>query len=138
MCAITRTAATILAQDPLFGWTLYGGNLQDDSKSFRFIPEDGVQRCLYLISDKQRIGLSINRGHWSETVPVSISKNLHVVQATVQTGGKSVELIFERLKGKGSPTVRANGTRLQPTIDKYGRYVYQLPSNEEVKVEIRI
>ena len=138
MCAITRTAATILAQDPRFGWTLYGGNLQDDSKSFRFIPEDGVQRCLYLISDKQRIGLSINRGHWSETVPVSISKNLHVVQATVQTGGKSVELIFERLKGKGSPTVRANGTRLQPTIDKYGRYVYQLPSNEEVKVEIRI
>ena len=88
------------------------------------MPEDGVERVLYLISEKQRVGLSINRGHWSESVPVFISKNLRTIQTTIRT--------------EGAPTLRANGTRLQPSIDKYGRYVYQLPQSDEVKVEVRM
>ena len=137
MCAITRTAATILADDPTFGWTLYGGNLEEDATGFRFIPDDGVSRVLYLVSDKVRAGVSINRGHWSGTVPVRVSKDLKNVQLTV-AGAKGVTLTFERLAGKGAPSVKAGSRTLRPVRDAYGRYHYTLPDGEAVSVTVRI
>ncbi|HMT68381.1 MAG TPA: DUF5695 domain-containing protein, partial [Bacteroidales bacterium] len=41
--AIFRTAQTVLADDPLFGWFAYGGTLRSTGKSFAVEPRDGVR-----------------------------------------------------------------------------------------------
>ena len=125
MCAITRTAATILACDPEFGWTLYGGNLSVDKDAFRFIPEDGVSRSLYIIGDKRRMGVSISRGHWSSEVPVEVRKDVSGLRVKVE--GSAVTLRLECLKGKCAPVVRCAGKTLKPSRDRYGRWCYTLP-----------
>jgi len=138
MCAVTRTAATILAHDPLFGWTLYGGNLSETGDGFSFIPEDGVSRSLYLVSDARRVGLSIDRGHWSDARPVRVDKGLSQIVLPVDAGGKQVTLTVEALRGKCAPSVRCAGKRVVPVKDRYGRWNYALPAGPSLEVEVRI
>lgn len=136
MCAITRTAATILVDDPLFGWTLYGGNLTEGKDAFSFIPEDGVSRSLYLVTDDRRVGIAIDRGHWSADTPVCVRRDQSRITLPVETGGKTVTLTIDPLRDMRAPLVRAAGKRLQPRKDRYGRWLYTLPSDGSVAVEV--
>ena len=135
MCAITRMAATILVRDPLFGWTLYGGNLTEGKDGFSFIPEDGVSRNLYLVTDDQRVGISIDRGHWSSDVPVRVGKTVRRIWIPVRTDGKEVTLTIDPLQGMRPPVVRCGGKRLPSRKDRYGRWQYSL-SASSTEVEI--
>ena len=136
MCAITRTAATILVDDPLFGWTLYGGNLTEGKDAFSFIPEDGVSRSLYLVTDDRRVGISVDRGHWSAESPVRVLRDQSRMTVPVETGGKSVTLTVDPLRKMQAPVVRVGGKRLQPRKDRYGRWLYTLPEGNSVTVEV--
>ena len=136
MCAITRTAATILVDDPLFGWTLYGGNLTEGKDAFSFIPEDGVSRSLYLVTDDRRVGIAIDRGHWSADTPVCVRRDQSRITLPVETGGKTVTLTIDPLRDMRAPLVRAAGKRLQPRKDRYGRWLYTLPADGSVAVDV--
>lgn len=136
MCAITRTAATILVDDPLFGWTLYGGNLTEGKDAFSFIPEDGVSRSLYLVTDDRRVGIAIDRGHWSADTPVCVRRDQSRMTLPVETGGKTVTLTIDPLRDMRAPLVRAAGKRLQPRKDRYGRWLYTLPADGSVAVDV--
>jgi len=138
MCAITRTAATILADDPLFGWILYGGTLRHQDGTFSFLPEDGVSRSLYLVSDKLRIGLSIDRGHWSSTIPVQVKENLSRLTLTVDADALPVTLTLDPIRGRIAPKLRCNGRRITPTRDPSGRLRYLLPADDKVTLEISL
>lgn len=127
MCAITRTACTILADDPLFGWTLYGGELSVLDGVFRFVPEDGVSQRIYLVSDARRIGITLDKGHWSSTDPVTVKADFSTCRLPVVSDGQPVTLTLEALKGRLTPRVRCAGRTLKPTRDRYGRYCYLLP-----------
>ena len=137
MCAITRTAATILVDDPLFGWTLYGGNLTEGKDAFSFIPEDGVSRSLYLVTDDRRVGIAIDRGHWSADTLVCVRRDQSRMTLPVETGGKAVTLTVDPLReDMRAPLVRAAGKRLQPRKDRYGRWLFDLPADASVTVEV--
>ena len=135
MCAVTRTAATVLAEDPTFGWILYGGNLEEGADGFRFVPADGVNRRLYLVSGKIRSGISLDRGHWSETEAVRVGKNLRRVDLTV-SGAKQATLTVERLAGRGVPSVRVAGRTVRPVKDVRGAYRFALPEGENLPLTV--
>ena len=130
MCAITRTACCVLAQDPLFGWTLYGGNLSVDKKGFSFIPEDGVSRSIYLIKDNLRVGISIDKGHWSTTEPVQVDAKLKRVILPVDEECRT--LTVDPIRGHLRPVVHCGGRRLKASRDRYGRYCYAVPAGGQV------
>ena len=139
MCAVTRTAAAVLAQDPCFGWVLYGGKLSDDGDQFRFIPEDGVSRRIYIVSDALRAGISLERGHWSAEVPVVVEKDLSAVRLSVLSDAEAPAILrFECLKGEAVPAVRCGGKSLPAAQDRYGRYCFTLPEGAWAEVDIRL
>jgi len=72
-----RMAQTILAEDPLFGWTVYGGTCSMNDTSFSIIPRDGVRRKLSLISEDKRIIVTLERDGFKEEHPVVVSKNFN-------------------------------------------------------------
>jgi hypothetical protein len=57
----TRIASTILAQDPLFGWTAYGGAITRNDSEFHIIPRDGLRSRFWLISSTNRLGIELQR-----------------------------------------------------------------------------
>ena len=139
MCAITRTAATVLARDPLFGWILYGGNLSQDGKAFSFVPNDGTNRNFYLITDKKRVGVAIDGGHWSESVPMKVDKNLRHITLIIDPQKESVSpihLTINGIKGIKTPKVCVGGNQIRPTTDRYGQHVFELTSRQQMTVEI--
>lgn len=73
MCAITRTATSVLIEDPLFGWVLYGGNMDKHSDgTFHLYPDDGVRQDLWIVTEKTRVHIKLSRDNWSMECPIKV------------------------------------------------------------------
>jgi hypothetical protein len=59
--AAIRIAETILTDDPLFGWIVYGGSLRINRKGFNVILKDGLRNRFSLITKNNRLSIQLNR-----------------------------------------------------------------------------
>ena len=82
--AIFRTASTILAEDPLFGWFSYGGIQEKKSEDFHVVPKDGVRNTFWVVSEDSKTGLILNRDGFKKEVPVIYSPKNNTIQATLE------------------------------------------------------
>ena len=72
--AVTRAASTIIANDPLFGWIAYGGELKIKKNKLSVIPEDGVGIRFSIVTGTHRISAELSRDRLSTKVPVITDK----------------------------------------------------------------
>jgi len=87
--AVMRTAATVITNDPLFGWIAYGGNLQTENEKLTVIPEDGLGIRFGFVTENNRIVAELNRDRYSQKTPVVTDKE-----------GKSIKLAVSNLTGE--------------------------------------
>ena len=71
--AALRTAATIVAADPLFGWIAYGGRLEVTDGEFRVWPQDGLRQRLHFVSRGERLHLLLERDGFTADQPITLS-----------------------------------------------------------------
>ncbi|MCF7975786.1 MAG: hypothetical protein K9N55_18355 [Phycisphaerae bacterium] len=50
-----RSAATVITQDPIFGWMAYGGAMKEDGDILSVTPRDGLRQRLVVVLPDQRI-----------------------------------------------------------------------------------
>jgi len=74
--ATFRMAATVLTDDPLFGWTALGGVLNETRKEFLVNPRDGVRNRFSLVTGSERLTVEVDRDGFSRNHDVRVSKNL--------------------------------------------------------------
>ena len=73
MCAITRTATSILVKDSIFGWFYYGGNMEKLGEGiYKLYPDDGVRQDMWIITGKSRLHLKLNRDNFSLRQPMIV------------------------------------------------------------------
>ena len=126
LCAVTRTAETILADDPVFGWTLYGGReFVNTVNGFSFIPDDGMRERMAVVSDKRKFEFMIDRDNWSDTVPVTIDSKLRTVSVVIDNASGTSHTTL--LSTSSARSVTIDGKRLPSTKDSDGRQVFALP-----------
>ena len=128
-CAITRTAVTMLVEDPIFGWTVFGGNMTEDSKQFAVSQEDGVRIRFRIINDKIRVGVELDRDNWSATSPVIVNKDMRSMELKLVNaiGDKhTTRLTVNAIKGVRSPKVSVDGRNISFKLDRYGNYVFAI------------
>jgi len=82
MAVVTRSASTILSNDPLFGWIAYGGNLSKNASEFRIRPADGVGLRFWVVTDTLRVGAELDRDAWTDVV---VSRDLDEIELTLET-----------------------------------------------------
>lgn len=70
-----RAAATVLADDPVFGLTAYGGTLERDGETARVIPRDGVRRRFHLLRDGIRVHLTLRYDRFAADRPITVSSD---------------------------------------------------------------
>jgi hypothetical protein len=68
--AALRTAATIVADDPILGLVAYGGQLTKTGKQIAVIPEDGLRRRFHIIRAGQRFHLLLDRDRFAHDQPI--------------------------------------------------------------------
>ena len=75
-CGFLRAACTILADDPVFGLTVFGGTFKRIKDSILVFPNDGVRRRFHILKEKYRFHIEIRYDRFAENIPISISPNL--------------------------------------------------------------
>jgi hypothetical protein len=59
-CGAVRTAATVVADDPVFGRFCFGGEMRETPSSLEIVPRDGVRRRLHLRTSGHQIDLELS------------------------------------------------------------------------------
>ncbi len=72
-CGALRMAATVVTQDPIFGMTCLGGDLQTSDKHLAVIPKDGIRRRFHAVLDQGKIELCSETRKFSADVPIRLS-----------------------------------------------------------------
>jgi hypothetical protein len=80
----TRMAATVIANDPVFGWTAYGGSLQRNGNVFDVIPKDGLGRRLYYRGGSDAIDIEINRDGFAHYQPLQLDVTAGYLQCVLE------------------------------------------------------
>jgi len=128
MGAITHTAATVITNDPLFGWIGYGANLEMSGKELRVIPQDGVRIRFGIVTDHSRLMVALSRDRFSATQPIITNKNgnsfsfkldnetgkSHIVQ--LKLTGTNANIFIVKLNGIKVNEVKLKGP-LETVID---------------------
>lgn len=99
-CGALRTAATIVADDPVFSRFCFGGELRADKSSLRIIPRDGLRRRLHLRTAGQTIDLELTGARFAKEEPIqwfpSQQRFLFLVE-TETTGSGEIQLLIAGL-----------------------------------------
>jgi hypothetical protein len=86
-------AATVVTNDPTFGWTAYGGFAKDDGNRLLVNPRDGVRRRLAVVTKDRalpfaaslaRLKVELERDGFASAGDISVDKSLEAVTFTME------------------------------------------------------
>lgn len=89
----TRTAATILTNDPIFGWTALGGTLSLRDHRMAVIPRDGLRTRFYYRHGKDGFDLELDQDGFAKDQPI-----------VIDTATKTIDITIENRSGKTHTT----------------------------------
>jgi Family of unknown function (DUF5695) len=81
-----RAAATILADDPIFGRFCYGGTWQTTATNLQITPLDGVRRRFHAMFTGGNLHLVVDTDRFVATQPILLKSDLSQVTFTLETG----------------------------------------------------
>jgi hypothetical protein len=105
-----RTAATIAAEDPTFGWFAYGGDLTRTQAATRVIPKDGLRTRFHVIRGDQRVHILLGRDGFAKNKEISFDDSLHAIRFMLENRGTSKHQTEIQVSGLpvGTYEVRSN------------------------------
>jgi hypothetical protein len=131
-CAALRTAATIVADDPIFGLIAYGGHLAVTPDSFAVIPRDGLRQRLHVVRNERRLHLVLNRDGFAADQPIWIDPSLRETRFTLENRSGDAHTTIAELSGvagriavEGLPaklTTGPSGSHLELQVGRAARY----------------
>ena len=98
-CGYLHGAATILAEDPLFGLVCLGGDWTADGEGFAVTPKDGVNRRFHYVDGTHRLHLELNAGRLQRVV---VCPKTGALTVTVDRQGLACESVLT-VKQEGYP-----------------------------------
>ncbi len=68
-----RTAATIVVNDKIFGWTALGGNLSKSDETISVVPLDGIRQRIHVRNNQEKIDLRLDQDGFKINTAVIIN-----------------------------------------------------------------
>ena len=110
----TRTAATVVTKDPVFGMVAYGGELKQSGNLLQVIPKDGMRQRLYYRNGTQKMDVELNRDGFARDKMVSIDPQGKSLSFQIENRTADAHQVQINLKGlKGVFELKLNGTKGQ-------------------------
>jgi hypothetical protein len=101
-----RSAAIIVADDPIFGRVAYGGELRRFRGRTEVIPEDGVGRRFHILDGRHRVHLILSRDGFAQNEPVRFDDDLREIAFAIENrdprrdGTHALDLAMYGLTGR--------------------------------------
>jgi hypothetical protein len=83
-CGALRAAATIVADDPLFGMIAYGGLLEITQDGIEVIPRDGLGKRFAFVDQAHRFQMFIDWAGFASDKPIAISRDFRTINFTLE------------------------------------------------------
>jgi len=130
-CGAIRSAATVLADDPIFGRFCYGGDWIATATNMQVMLKDGVRRRFHAMLNAGNLHLVLENDNFSATQPVQLNENLSDLRFMVETGNLTSHTVRLRFSVTipGAYTVRDTGGTIA---------VLDLGAGEEASVDLPI
>jgi hypothetical protein len=96
-CGAVRMAATILADDPIFGRFCYGGSWTQTGGTNQIVPLDGVRQRFHAMFNNGNLHLVLDNDHFAAGQPIVLQSDLSQVNFQIEsenTSAHSVTLHF--------------------------------------------
>jgi hypothetical protein len=108
LTAYIETAATIVAEDPLFGWIAYGGTLErQGGGQLLVVPRDGVRQRLYVITPARRLRMELDRDGFAAEQAVAIAPELNRLEFVLENRSDVPHTALVKIEGLAPGTYRA-------------------------------
>jgi hypothetical protein len=75
-CGALRTAATMLADDDIFGRVCYGGDWRAERDHIEVIPKDGVRRRFYAMLDERQLQMKLSIDRFAAGPSIRLKSDL--------------------------------------------------------------
>jgi len=86
-CGALRTAATVVADDPLFGLFAYGGQLTRTAQGIEVVPKDGLRERFHVIRGQQRFHMALERDGFAKDRPIFLADSLNEIRFILENRG---------------------------------------------------
>jgi hypothetical protein len=119
-----RTAATVVADDPVFGLFAYGGDLRRRPASIQVIPKDGLRARLHILLRGARVQLELTRDGFARGEPLTFRQSLDRFTFLVENRAPSSNAHDTILHLRGLPAgvynVTVAGKAVPPFVNRSG------------------
>ncbi len=128
-CGAVRTAATVVADDPVFGRFCFGGEMQETPSSLEIVPRDGVRRRLHLRTAGHQIDLELSGARFVKEKAIIWSAQNSQITFQIETEPVASGIVELQLTGwpAGHHRVRCNGESVE----------FQSEQKEPVRLKIQ-
>jgi hypothetical protein len=103
-CGAIRSAATFLADDPIFGRFCYGGTWQQPGGTNQVVPLDGVRKRFHALLATSSLDLVLNVDRFAASQPIAMKDDLSLASFQIESGNPNAHNETLRL------TVSVTGT----------------------------
>lgn len=109
--ATFRMAATVLTDDPLFGWIALGGTIKETKKAFLINPRDGVRNRFAIATTDTRFTVELDRDGFASDADIEVDRKLKKITFQIENrtaNSHTTKLYFFTLPGQNI-VVKNNG-----------------------------
>jgi hypothetical protein len=130
-CGALRTAATILADDPIFGRFCFGGDWRKARGNIEVIPKDGLRRRFHALLDGADLSLVLDNDRFASGRPLKLETDLSEIQFQLESDNAAAHTALLRLTGSRPGQYEVRGAR--------GKIAgFELRGREETVVEVPV
>jgi hypothetical protein len=98
-CGALRSAATIVADDPIFGPIAYSDRLAETPNGFVVTPKDGLRQRLHVVRGERRLHLVLDRNGFAADQPIWIDSSLRENRFTLENRSGDAHTTIAELSG---------------------------------------
>jgi len=108
----TRSAATIITEDPVFGMIAYGGNIQMQGSILSVVPKDGLRARFYYHAKGEKMDLVLMQDGFARDKMISVDTQAKALTFTVENRTNNNHNAGLQLKGlEGSYVLQVKGQK---------------------------
>lgn len=96
-CGAVREAATIVADDPIFGRFCFGGAFQTNATNMEIVPLDGIRRRFHTLLTNGVIHLALQNDRFAANMPIAVQNDLSQISFQIESdnpAAHSATLLF--------------------------------------------
>ena len=98
-CGALRAARTVIADDPIFGRTCFGGDWRATEDGIEVTPKDGVRRRFHALLGDRKLHLELDNGRFASDTPLILQEDLRKARFSLESDNTAEHTTLLRLGG---------------------------------------